>query len=210
MVSFPGAPHIYVGFPMQFCDKPKLVESHPSPGMSDGLFMTSRDGLSFRRWPEAFLRPGPDERNWTQRSNMAALGLLELQSGEISLYYSRHYSHPDSHLERATIRADGFVSIHADAEVGEVVTKPFSFKGRKLLLNCATSTVGSVQVEMQTASGKAIGSFTLADCKKLVGDRISQPVEWNTATNLASLVAQPVRLRFRLKDADLYSLQFGH
>jgi len=225
MVSFPGAPkeglytsgvqlcprapHIYVGFPMRFWDKPKLVESHPYPGISDGLFMTSRDGVSFHRWPEAFLRPGPGERNWTQRSNMAALGLLELQPGEMSLYYSRHYCHRDNHLERVTIRTDGFVSVHADAAVGEMVTKPIAFKGRQLFLNYATSTAGWIQVELQSPNGKPIQGFALANCEKMVGDRITQSVEWNSSTNLAALAGQPVRLRFQLKDADLYSLRFG-
>ena len=46
-------------------------------GVSDGIFMSSRDGLHFdRRFREAFIRPGLDRLNWMHRSNMTAWGLL--------------------------------------------------------------------------------------------------------------------------------------
>ncbi len=40
-----------------------VPKSHPRYGtaVTDGLFMTSRDGRMFKRWAEAFLRPGPRE-----------------------------------------------------------------------------------------------------------------------------------------------------
>ncbi len=51
------APHILVGFPKRFMPGRATVE-HDYNGVSDGVFMSSRDGLHFKRWTEAFIRPG--------------------------------------------------------------------------------------------------------------------------------------------------------
>ena len=45
-------------------------------GLSDGVFMSSRDGLHFRRWAEAFVRPGPQADNWVSRNNYIAKGVV--------------------------------------------------------------------------------------------------------------------------------------
>lgn len=52
------APHIFVGFPKRFLPD-RIKTPHRYTGLSDGVFMSSRDGLHFRRWLEAFIRPGP-------------------------------------------------------------------------------------------------------------------------------------------------------
>ncbi len=73
------APHIFMGFPKRF--RPKRRKSHHHyPGVSDGVFMTSRDGLHFHRWQSAFLRPGLQESRWENRNNMIAWGMLETAS----------------------------------------------------------------------------------------------------------------------------------
>ncbi len=61
------APHVFVGFPGRFMagreiEKGLPITKHPSykfGSISETLFMTSRDGLHFRRWGEALIRPGP-------------------------------------------------------------------------------------------------------------------------------------------------------
>ena len=80
-----------------------------------------------------------------------------------------------------------------------------TFAGSKLSLNIASQ--GRTRVELQDASGKPLPGFTLDDCAPLVGDHIEQAVSWKGAA-LAALAGQPVRLRFELQDADLFSLRF--
>ena len=201
------APHIYVGFPKRFMIKRKVVESHPNPGVSDGVFMSSRDGLVFHKWAEAFLRPGLDQENWTDRNNMAAWGMLELQPGEISIYYSQHYRHPTNGMVRTTIRTDGFVSVHAGGTAGEMVTKPIISWGKELVINYSTGAAGGVQVEVQGADGRPIPGFALDDCPAIYGDQIERVVTWKSS-DLSSLSGKPIRLRFRMTDADLYSMRF--
>jgi len=207
------APHILVGFPKRFMPERK-VGSHKFPGVSDGLFMSSRDGLHWKQWGESFLRPGLQKERWVNRNNMIAWGILQTESSlpgapdEISLFSSEGYYVKDCRMRRHTLRLDGFVSVHAGAESGEMITKPLVFKGRDLIINYSTSAAGAVLVEVQDERGVPIEGFGLADCQEIYGDEIEYPVAWKSATSLEKLAGKPVRLRFLLKDADLYSLRF--
>ena len=124
------------------------------------------------------------------------------------MYVQRNYGQPTHSLERLTFRLDGFASVHADYPVGEMVTKPLVFAGSKLTLNLSTSAAGGVRVELQDADGQPIKGYTLADCRELNTDDVSRVVEWKGGTDVTPLAGRPVRLRFQLKDADLYALQF--
>jgi hypothetical protein len=57
-------------------------------------------------------------------------------------------------------------------------------------------------------NGKPIPGFALQDCPPVFGDTIERIVTWNQNKNLAAISGQPVRLRFVLKDADVYAYQF--
>ncbi len=208
------APHILIGLPMRYVSR-KAVPEHPHYGISDAVFMSSRDGLTWdRRFLEAFIRPGSDELNWTDRNNMPAWGIVSTGPGELSVYWSRHYRHPSAHLQRGTLRLDGFVSVHADYEEGEFVTKPLIFAGKELVINYATSAVGHLRVELQTPDGRRIRGFEAAAVAAtmpsygLYGDEIEKVVAWGARRDVSELAGQAVRLRFLLKDADLYSFRF--
>ena len=114
------APHILVGFPKRFMPERK-AGTFKLPGVSDGLFMSSRDGLHWKRWAEAFLRPGLQKERWVNRNNLIAWGIVETASffpgapDEISLYSTEGYYVKDCRMRRHTVRLDGFVSVHADA-----------------------------------------------------------------------------------------------
>jgi hypothetical protein len=203
------APHILLAFPKRFLPTRKVMKDYAEPGVSDGVFMSSRDGLHFdRRFMEAFLRPGRDIRNWTDRNNMIAWGVVPTAPDEISIYYSQNYQHPTAHLRRGVLRTDGFVSVNAPYDGGELVTKPLVFEGNDLVINYATSAAGSVRVEMQDADGKPIEGRSLEDAQEIYGDEIERVVSWKAGGDLGALAGKPVRLRFVLKDADLYSLRF--
>lgn len=188
------APHLFLGFPKRFVDTLTVLEDSPIAGVSESVFLSSRDGVRWdRRFLEAFLRPGRDERDWIHRNNMIAAGLVPTGPDEMSLYVSRHYSYPTAYVERLALRTDGLVSVHADYRGGELVTKPLEFRGTKLVLNYATSAAGSIRVE---ADGELLGP-------PLAGDRIEHEVPLGKRPAGAAL-----RLRFVMKDADLYSLRF--
>ena len=204
------APQVLFAFPSRFLPERRAVEGSPLPGVSDTVLMASRDGLRFeRRFMEAFIRPGRDRRNWTDRNNMVAWGVVPTAPDELSLYVSRHFRHPTAHLQRHVLRTDGFVSVHAPYAGGELLTHPLVLSGRYLTLNYATSAAGSLRVELQDVEGRPIPGYGLGDCCELYGDEIEGRVAWAEGTDMGPLAGRPARLRFVLRDADLYALRFS-
>lgn len=204
----PGAPHIYLSFPKRFEPLRKKIPDHPVAGVSDTVFMTSRDGVNWNRnFREAWLRPGRDQRNWTERSNMVAWGIVQPEEGEFALYVQEHFRWNDNRLRRLTLRRHGFASVHAGYGGGEFTTRPLLFAGRRLTLNYATSAAGSIQVELQDESRKTVPGYALADMPVLYGDELDKVICWQERPDLAELNGRPVRFRFVMKDADLYALQ---
>jgi hypothetical protein len=61
---------------------------------------------------------------------------------------------------------------------------------------------------MQDASGRALAGFAAADSQEIIGDHIARVVTWKFGSSVAALAGKPVRLRFVMKDADLYSIRF--
>jgi hypothetical protein len=89
-----------------------------------------------------------------------------------------------------------------------MITKKLTFKGDKLVINFATSAAGYIKVEIQDAAGKAIEGFEIENSAEIIGNEIEKVVSWKNNPNLKQLNGKPVRLRFVLKDADLYSIKF--
>lgn len=209
------APHILLGFPKRFVPSRKKLSDDPYTGVSDGVFMSSRDGLRWHRWLEAFIRPGLQRERWWQRNNMTAWGILVTRSDipdmpdELSFYSSEAYYSPENRLRRYTLRIDGFVSVHASYSGGEFLTRPLTYEGKNLIINYSTSAAGSIRVEITDSNSQPIPGFSMGDCPEIYGDEIERMVEWsNSMSDLSALAGQVIRLRFMLKDADLYSLRF--
>ena len=200
-VPCPTAPHLFLSFPKRFITNRTKVQNHPGgPGVSDAVFMSSRDGVHWDRpFLEAWVRPGPDLQNWTDRNNMTANGIVVTGDGEWSLYISEHYRHPDHRIRRLTVRKQGFASMHASAQGGSFTTPPLKVTGSKLLLNYATSAAGSLPIEALDPTGNVAAKTPV-----LFGDELEAP-----ALDLAPHLGQTLTLRITLKDADLYALRFA-
>ena len=111
-------------------------------------------------------------------------------------------------LRRYTLRLDGFVSLHAPLAGGELLTRPITFQGGRLILNVSTSVAGGVRVELQDLAGKPMPGFALTDCDVVYGDDLQRVVTWNGNAVTAALAGQPVKLRFEVRDADVFAFQF--
>jgi hypothetical protein len=213
------APHLYIALPMRFLPGRKVLTDSQAqalgvdPGYvsdcAEAVFMTSRGGTQYTRmFMEGFIRPGLDLGNWASRAGLTALGVVPTGPTEISIYKQAHYAQPTCHLLRYTLRTDGFASVNAPYRGGECGTRPFRFAGKELVLNFSTSAAGSVRVELQDESGKALPGYSLAEAVELVGDDVERVVAWKSGADLRRLAGKPVRLRFLMKDADVYSLRF--
>ncbi|MBN1290515.1 MAG: hypothetical protein JXB48_01655, partial [Candidatus Latescibacteria bacterium] len=233
IIPYYRAPHIFVGFPTRYVERKwsKSIEALPEvehrrkrsnaserygTATTDGLFMSSRDGLTFKRWGEAFIRPGlRNTDNWKYGDNYQNWGIVETKSDipgapdELSIYATESYwTGTSSELRRFTIRIDGFVSVQAPLKGGEFITKPIIFEGRRLMVNFSASAAGSMLIEILDANGNSIPGYTLDDCIEILGDDIERIVTWKQGDNVSKLAGKPVKLRFKIKDADLYSFRF--
>jgi len=201
------APHIYVGFPTRFIqDRGQITE---------GLFMSSRDGLHFNRFEESFIRPGLNPNKWGNRCNYTWYGLIETPSDiegappEISIFTDeKYYSGKPVSTRRHTVRLDGFVSMRAGMSGGEVITQPIIFSGSGLEVNVSTSAAGSMRIAILDEDSKAIDGFLLEDADLFFGDTVEHTVTWKDSSDVSKLEGQPIRLRFVLHDADVYSFKF--
>jgi len=184
--------------------------------LTEALFMASRDGTTFKRWNEGFLRPGIERTGtWNYGHLFVAWRLVETKSAlegapdELSLYATEGYwTGRGTALRRYTLRLDGFVSLNAPMSGGDLVTKPVVFAGKTLSLNFATSAAGSLRVELLDRSGKPLPGYTFEDCDELFGDTLDRTVTWKSKADLSSLTGRVVRIRFALRDSDLFAFQF--
>lgn len=200
-------PELFIGFPARYMEeRGSLVEP---------LFMTSRDGKSFKLWEESLIRPGRNSDRWGNRCNYIWYGMLETASDlpgdlkEYSIFSAEHYYMDGGvKLRRYTYRPDGFVSVNAPWNGGELLTKPLVFEGDTLEINVSTAAAGGARVEIQDANGQPIPGFSLRECPEIFGDEVARRIIWKGAPDLASLAGKPIRLRAALKDADLFSFQF--
>jgi hypothetical protein len=208
VMPYPRAPHLLIGLPTRFFpDRGSLTES---------LVMTSRDGQRFRRWDEAWIRPGLNPARWHNRSNYVWYGIVRTPSevpgapDVLSFYSNEHYyGQGGGRIRRYTLRMDGFASVRAGYDGGTLVTRPLITDGRRLTLNVATSAAGSVRVELQRVDGKPLPGFALDDCDPFYGDAVDHTVRWRGSPGVPRLAGRPIRLRVALRDADLYALRFG-
>ena len=210
-IQYERAPGTYLMFPSRFVhDRVPNPEWTYDTGVSDIVFMSSRDGSNFdRSFLEAFIRPGTDFNNWHDRGIYFEVGILHTSDTEMTMYGMENAHLPTQRIRRYTLRTDGFVSVNGGFKGGEFTTRPLIFNGTSLELNYATSAVGSLKVEIQDAEGHAIPGFSLHDFPEKFGDEIDGKVSWNGGGDVSSLAGKPVRLRFLLKDADVYAFKFG-
>jgi len=220
------ADHVFVGFPSRYVEKKawtpnfdqlsgperrkQRMEMSPRYGLTvtDCVFMSSRDGKTWKRWDEAFMTPGPErELNWVYGDCYPAVGLIEIPSdrsgapNELSLYaFDNHWSGIPGQLRRYTVRVDGFVSYHAPYQAARIVTKPFIFDGQSLSINFATSARGYLLI-------KLIGDGAVLESCELFGDSLDRRVPFENGA-VASLAGKPVTMEITMRDADIYSFKF--
>ena len=107
----------------------------------------------------------------------------------------------------AKLRLDGFVSIRAGEEEGTMTTRIIEFSGQRRLIANASAKGGYVIAEVLDRFGKPLAGYGRHDCVPLEGDFLESEIDWKTGKSLTGLVGKPIRLRFIMKNADLYSFR---
>jgi hypothetical protein len=198
--------------------------------------MTLRGGNRYdRTLMAAFIRNGISPRNWTSRDNYPAVNLLPTDPQEMSIYTVANYAQPTCHLERFALPTDRFAFVYAPYRGGEFTTPPLTFAGRSLFLNFSTSVAGGIRVEIQDPAGRPIPGFSLADSIEMTGNDIERAAAWKPGAvpihrtwtgdvsepkarfeytfwkggdDISRLAGTPIRLRFVMKESDLFALRF--
>jgi len=103
----------------------------------------------------------------------------------------------------AKLRLDGFVSMNAGSARGEFTTVPVILKNSGLWVN--GDVRGAAQVEILDANNRPISALAGANAGAFAGDGTRLPVRFARTVALGEIAGRPVRLRFGLQDAALYS-----
>ncbi len=175
---------------------------------------TSRDGVNFdKSWIYArkpLVPRGP--AGSFDKDGVFPPSQFVTHEDEHWIYYGgaseRHYSiGRDMKIGLAKLRLDGFICLEAKDKPGTVVTKPFKLEGGRLEVN-VDARAGRVQVEILDENGEAIPGFSGKDAPEYqaVDDLRLKPV-WKNDKDLSTLKGKVVRIRFRLRNARLFTFQ---
>ena len=128
---------------------------------------------------------------------------------ELSIFTTEGYYRGDAcRLRRFTLRLDGFVSANAQLNGGELITRPFIFRWRRP--EPEHGHLGG-RLGARRDPGRRRQGAEGAHPARLRRDLRGLPGahgHLEGAADVSRLAGRPVRLRFALSDADLYSLQF--
>ncbi|MDG2015199.1 MAG: hypothetical protein P8J33_16960 [Pirellulaceae bacterium] len=128
------APHISLGLAARFLPGRKVISDKDANNIgvekryfndcSDIVLLSTRGGNRYdRHFMSSFVRPGLGPENWVSRSNYAARGIVPITSSEMAIYVCKNYGQPTSYVERYRLRTDGFASLHADYQGGQMLTR---------------------------------------------------------------------------------------
>jgi hypothetical protein len=226
VVVYDRAPHILIGFPTRYIERPKwtpnfeqlpnvenrkyLIENvQPRAGLAitDCIFMWSRDGLNWDRSMESFMTPGYEAvYNWVYGDCYPSFGYIDIGDENLYFYGIEHHQATNlpKPLRRYAIRKDGFGCYWSGGKEEVLVTKPLTFTGSKLHLNLEGSAYGHVYVEVLSADGKE----SLGKSFEVFGDNIDRVVTLEDGTDFSQFAGKPVRLKFSMLDTKLYSIKF--
>ena len=197
----------------------------PYVDASDSQLVYSRDGIHWNRLSErkSLMQPGAPG-SW-EDVNTQAFNFV-VKDDKIFIYYSAYSScHPDlcQSIGMATLRLDGFVSLDAprvilnsatgmtgksggaaDREAeATLLTRPLWSTGNRLMVN--TETAGHINAELTDPDGRVLNGFGHDDCDTFQGDSLRHTFSWRGREDIGGLF--PLRIRFRMIDSRLYSLQ---
>lgn len=209
-VACPGAEHVLLSFPMRFVEHMNLYPQRKYPGISDAVFMFSRDGHTWdRRYMDSWIDGGLDAKNWTQRNQMVARGILDTDAQTHSVYVLSHYCWPDVSLVRYAVRKHGFASLTAQETEGRFQTRPLIVSGTSLFINFRTAATGFIRVGIRNpATQDYCEGCSPDEMPPIVGNELKREVRFKDGA-LSRLYGKPVVLEFVLRLAGLYALSFG-
>ena len=178
-------------------------------GMGYTALSWSRDGTHWSRDLEPFFEPDPNVDAWDH-----AHAWIDQQlpvGDDIYLYYGGYkFGHKMDRWEGRQIglvkmMRDRYVSRDAGPDGGSLVTPAVVLAGSTMTVNA--NVRGELRVALLDAERRPIPGFSAEDCPRIQGDNLRHDIEWKRP--LAELGDTPVRIEFRLRDAELYGFELN-
>ncbi len=171
----------------------------------------SRDGF---HWHRPFRQPvidvDEDPDAWNHSNVQSVGGCCLIVGDELYLYASGRQvrdireRHGCSSTGLFKMRRDGFASMTAGSQPGELLTRPLLFSGSHLFVNVQAAK-GDLAVEVLDETGHVVEPYAMRSCVVVRTDSTKHMVRWATTDDLSACRGRPVRLRFRLREASLYA-----
>lgn len=227
IIPYERASHILVGFPTRYCERKEWTPNNDQIGsravkidsmenqekrsglaVTDCIFMNSRDGENWNRFNEAFMTPGYEhEHNWVYGDCYPSYGFVDSGKDTYYMYtidWHRSFGYPKP-MNCYEIRKDGFACYMADGEERVLVTKPLIFEGKYLHLNFKTSAYGYIYIDILDENGNPLSE---KESFEIFGDTIDRTICFADGSDFSAYANKPIRLRFRMRDAKIFSLKF--
>lgn len=194
------------------------------PPRAEVQLVTSRDLQSWQRvrprrvFIPSMLPEGRDHGIWDAAGVQPALSPPIHHKGALWFYY---YGGPEFHGSRflngdyrlgvARLRLDGFASLRANWREGTLTTRPFKWPGGKLVINCeprGVPTESWVRVAVLNEAGQALPGYSRQNSDPIERDSVTATPIWSGKPQyLDSLIGKKIRLRFFMRQANLYSFK---
>jgi len=190
-----------------------LLRSYKLPGEQtiDIQLTISHDNLSWNRVANmaTFLPLGPSG-SWDDGMIFTVPPIV--RGDTIEIFYggwdgAHNSSSRCARIGVARLRKDGFVSLDADQTTGIVTTKKLNRTCGDLFVN-VNAAGGSLKVEVLDVENNVLPGYSCDDCDPITTDSVNSLVTWNSDSQLPE-TAEPIRLRFVMENASLYSFQAG-
>ena len=226
-VKYRWAPDAYLAFPCIYfhyeeagpATRRVLAEKDHGRGSGpiETQLMVSRDGVKWTRYPRPVwlglgLTDGFDIHQTYMAQGIVRRGdEIWMYSYSTEEYHSTHRKKPERRgVFRTVHRLDRFVAAESPYDREALMfSRPFTFTGKKLVLNVDTAGSGWIQVGLVRGDGRELPGYGLDDCVYVNGNELRYPVEWlNKGSDLSALAGQPVRMILRMRGSRLFSLQF--
>lgn len=175
----------------------------------------SRDGFHFSRENRLpFLQSSSNPGDWNC-GYLHACGGLCLVNGDQLLFpvggFSGHSPIYGGHIYGgastgfATLRRDGFASMHSNWSRQYITTRPLVFTEGNCLFVNANALEGFVAAEILDTNGYVLPGFSLSECVPVQNDSTKQQLRFIGGRDLSELRGKAIRIRFHVCKGDLYS-----
>jgi hypothetical protein len=219
-VQFYGMPVVlyegwWLGFLMRYTTEAQDLEQGKMRGRIEVELAFSRNGWAWHRVPgRPLLLPCGTDGSWDSGMVWCGQGIVTLPDDRLLMAYTgTHCNHGEdgenytAGIGAATLRRDGFVGLVAGDEETEIITKVLDSEPRsELWVNASVESDGFLTGEVTDADGKTIPGYLSEDCVPLKADSTAHRLQWRSSDSRTWPDA--IRLRFRMKQAEIFSFWF--